>query len=131
MVINLHFENFIPLMISVAIDAFNEKRKKISNDILMAIIVQIKNSDTELKTRLYEIEENPEVVNGINEDDFYDLMIPFQDMIESTLNLSSKYKDKSDLFAQLHKAIDEVYSTTIVLTNEVAFVKSELKIEQI
>ena len=118
-------------MISVAIDAFNEKRKKISNDILMAIIVQIKNSDTELKTRLYEIEENPEVVNGINEDDFYDLMIPFQDMIESTLNLSSKYKDKSDLFAQLHKAIDEVYSTTIVLTNEVAFVKSELKIEQI
>ena len=75
------------------------------------------------------MQEYPQIINEINLEDFYDFMIPFQDKLEFILKTSAQYKAKSDIFMQLYKAIDEAYSTAIVITNEVAFIESELKIE--
>lgn len=76
------------------------------------------------------MQEQPQIIREMNIEDFYDFMIPFQDKLESILKISTPYKDKSDIFMQLNKALDEAYSTVIVLTNEVAFIESELKIEE-
>jgi len=130
MTIQYHNETIIPNMLSIAIDAFNTKKKEIADDILMALIVNIKNNDASLREKLIEIQEHPQIIREMNVEDFYDFIIPFQDKIESILKIATLYKDKSDIFMQLHKALDKAYTTVIVLTNEVAFIESELKIEE-
>ena len=42
MTIQYHNETIIPNMLQIAIDAFNTKKKEIADDILMALIVNIK-----------------------------------------------------------------------------------------
>ena len=123
-------ETIISNMLSIAIDAFKTKKKEIANDILMALIVNIRNNDDDLQEKFLDIQENSYIISEINLEDFYDFMIPFQDKLEVLLKISSSYKSKSDIFMQLYKAIDKLYSTVIVLTNEVAFIESELKIEE-
>ena len=126
MTLNLHFESAFPSIVETAAQAINGVAKDFSNSIIISLIVEIRNKNRELKDLLIDVEENPTILLGKDNEPFYDQMNGTMDNLERLLNLSEKNKDKSDVFMQLYHAVDDLYTTVIVVSNEIAFSESNI-----
>ncbi len=96
----------------------------------MNLIFSIKQQNNELEKMIFELETNPRVSLQLDTDDYQDMLINLEDIIERLVNTSNKYKSNSDIFMQFHKTCDDMYSNIIVLGNEVSAVASELRYKE-
>lgn len=126
MTLNLHFESVFPSIVETAAQAINGVAKDFGNSIIISLIVEIRNKNRELKDLLIDVEENPTILLEKDNEPFYDQMNDTMNNLERLLNLSEKNKDKSDIFMQLYHAVDDLYTTVIVVSNEIAFSESNV-----
>ena len=126
MTANLHFEDSFTPIFRTVIDSFSSIKKEILDSLLMNLIVTMENKNKELRDMLFEIEENPERLLNINLDDFFDTMLQLEDNFKPLLTLAQKHKDKSEMFMQFYKSIDELYETTTYVNIEIGFIETEL-----
>ena len=127
MTANLHFEDAFTSIFTTVANSFNNMKKDVVNALLMNLIVSMKNKNKELRDFLFEIEENPQRVLNIDLDDFFDSMNVLEDNFKHLLKLAEKNKDKSDMFMQFYKTIDELLETTVYVNIEIGFIESEVK----
>ncbi len=123
----IHFETLLPSILDTTVDAFKSGAKGIANNLLMTLIFSLKQQNNEFKDTIFELEQNPQLSLTLDTEDFQDIMINLEDMIEKLLSVSKKNKDNSDIFMELYKVCDELFSNIIVLGNEVSAVASELR----
>ena len=133
MTTNLHFEEAFPSIFESVVIAFKNKSKDIAHTLLMNLIHVLKTQNDSLKNIQFEIEQDRVSVEDMNLDEFYDNMYLLQDNLKKLLELSVKQKGISDIFMHFYKAVDELYTTVLVVTNEVGVLESyhlhELKLK--
>jgi hypothetical protein len=113
MTMPIHFETLLPSILDTTVDAFKSGAKDIANNLLMTLIFSLKQQNNEFKDTIFELEQNPQLSLTLDTDDFQDIMVNLEDMIEKLLSVS--------------KVCDDFFSNIIVLGNEVSAVASELR----
>ena len=126
MTANLHFENGFTSVFKTLSESFTNIKKDLLDTLLMNLIVPMQNKNKELRDMLFEIEESPDKLLSMNLDDFFDTMLELEDNFKPLLKLAEKNKDKSDMFMQFYKTIDELYETTTYVNIEIGFIETEL-----
>jgi len=126
MTANLHFEDIFTSIFETVVNSISSMKKEVLNTLLMNLIFSMNTKNKELRQLFSEIEEEPERILNMNLDDFFDAMLQLEDNFSSLLKLANIHKDKSDIFMQFYKSIDELYATTVYVNLEVGFIESEL-----
>jgi len=130
MTMPMHFENLLPSILDTTVEAFKSGAKDIANNLLMNLIFSLKEQNNELKNMIFDLEQNPQLSFTLDTEEFQDIMISLEDMLEKLLSVSTKNKHNSEIFMELHKICDEMLSNIIVLGNEVSAVASELRYKE-
>lgn len=127
MTTHLHFEDALMSVFKTVVQSLDSIKKEFIDTLLMNLIVTMQNKNKKLRDILFEIEENPDTLLDMNLEDFYDTMLQLEDNFKQLLKLAQKHKDKSDMFMQFYKTIDELYGTVVYVNIEVGFLEAELK----
>lgn len=127
MTTHLHFEDGFTSIFKTVVDSLDSIKKDFVDTLLMNLIVTMQNKNKELRTLLFEIEQEPQTLSNMDLEDFYDTMLQLEDNFKPLLKLAAKQKDKSDMFMQFYKTIDELYGTIVYVNTEIGFIESELK----
>ncbi|UCM99193.1 hypothetical protein LCX93_06515 [Sulfurimonas sp. SWIR-19] len=129
MTTHLHFEDALMSIFNTVVQSLGSIKKEFIDTLLMNLIVTMQNKNKKLRDILFEIEENPQMLLNMDLEDFYDTMLQLEDNFKQLLKLAEKHKDKSDMFMQFYKTIDELYGTVVYVNIEVGFLEAELKHE--
>ena len=124
--LNLHFEDSIEPIFRILIDSFNDMKKDTLNSLLINLIVIMKNATKKLRDILFEIEQNPAILLNMNLDDFYDNILELEDNFQQLLILAKDHKDKSDMFMEFYKTINELYEVTVCTYSDIGFIEAKL-----
>lgn len=123
---NLHFEDSFTSIFKTVVDFFSSIKKEFVDNLLMNLIVTMQNKNKELRNILFDVEEEPKRLLDMDLEDFFDTMLQLEDNFKPLLKLADKNKDKSDMFMQFYKTIDELYGTTVYVNIEIGFIETEL-----
>ncbi|MDF1884564.1 hypothetical protein JHD49_11495 [Sulfurimonas sp. SAG-AH-194-C21] len=126
MTANLHFEDSFTSIFKTVVDSFSSIKKEFVDNLLMNLIVTMQNKNKELRDILFEIEEEPKRLLDMDLEDFFDTMLQLEDNFKPLLKLANKNKDKTDMFMQFYRTIDELYGTTVYVNIEIGFIEIEL-----
>lgn len=124
--LNLHFEDIIENVFRILVNSSADIEKDTLNSLLTNLIVTMKNATKKLRNILFEIEQNPEILLNTNLDDFYDNILELEDNFEQLLRLAEDHKDKSDMFMQFYKTINELYEITVCVYSDIGFIEAKL-----
>ena len=127
---NIQLENFLTSIFKLIKEAYNSGSNKIINTLLVEMIHTLKtqnNAISELRDAMY---KDKTIAVAFNTDEFYDILSDAEDSLEKLVIETKEYKDKSEIFAQLHNIVDELYTNTLQYGYQVGQMVSELKQEE-
>ena len=125
MTLNIHFEDSFTPIFQTLVDSFTASKRELTNTILMKIIFSINAKNKELRDILFDIEENPQRLENMNLEDFYDMMGDLEDNFKPLLSLAKKHKNKSEMFLEFYKALNTFFETINYVNIEVGFIEAE------
>jgi len=125
MTLNMHFEDSFTPIFQTLVDSFNASKRELTNAILMKIIFSINAKNKELRDIFFDIEENPQRLENMNLEDFYEMMGNLEDNFKPLLSLAKKHQGKSDMFLEFYKSLNTFFETISYVNIEVGFIEAE------
>ncbi|MBU1658338.1 hypothetical protein KKG72_04710 [bacterium] len=114
-----------PSLLNIAINLFKDGIKDFSNQLLLEIILIIRQQNNELQNFLTELEVEPANLESLNYDEIDYYMDKNAIKIKRLLNTLEAFKDKSDAFKELYKSVDELYTTLVTTPVEIGFLEAK------
>jgi len=125
MILQLHFDSLIPSLFETTLNAFKTGAKEVGKAILMNIMFSFKDTNNDVKKFLISLENDPEQALQLDNEEFHDNLLKYEDMLESLLIVASQYKNDSEIFQEFYKITDELYNNIVTLGIEISAIASE------
>jgi len=122
----LHFESILPSAFDASVKIFKSGSKEIAHNLLMNLIFTLKTQNQEVLKLKSDVElKDSSLAFSLDTEEFHDSMIQVSDTLYELEKTTKEFENKSDIFKEFYKIVDELYTNSLQLAYCVSSIASE------